>query len=55
LIAARHGKAGCVRPDGSLIEFATVPLPDGGTLVSYIDVTDKARVENGPAGEKRRT
>jgi signal transduction histidine kinase len=41
----REQEGRMVRPDGSLIEFATVPLPDGGMLVSYIDVTDKARVE----------
>jgi signal transduction histidine kinase len=34
------------RRDGSLVEYATVSLPDGGTLVSYIDITDKAKVEN---------
>ncbi len=29
-----------------LIEYATVPLPDGGVLVSYFDVTDSVKVEN---------
>lgn len=33
------------RADGTLIDFATVPLPDGGVLVTYSDVTDKVRVE----------
>ncbi|MEM7618008.1 MAG: PAS-domain containing protein [Pseudomonadota bacterium] len=33
------------RNDGTLIEYATVPLPDGGILVSYFDVTDSAQVE----------
>lgn len=28
-----------------LIDYSTVPLPDGGVLVSYTDVTDTARVE----------
>lgn len=42
----REGREGrLLRKDGSLIEYATVPLPDGGTLVTYIDITDKARVE----------
>ncbi|MBN8520404.1 MAG: PAS-domain containing protein [Alphaproteobacteria bacterium] len=35
-----------LRRDGSLVEYATVPLPDGGMLVSYVDVTDNVRVEN---------
>ena len=29
-----------------LIDFTTVPLPDGGVLITYIDVTDSVRVEN---------
>jgi len=33
------------RNDDMLIEYATVPLPDGGILVSYFDVTDSAKVE----------
>jgi signal transduction histidine kinase len=28
-----------IRPDGSVIDFATTPLPDGGTLVTFADVT----------------
>ena len=34
------------RADNSLIDFTTVPLPDGGVLITYIDVTDTVRVEN---------
>ncbi len=34
------------RADGTLVDFTTVPLPDGGVLVTYTDVTDKMRVEN---------
>lgn len=34
------------RGDGALVDFVTVPLPDGGVLVTYTDVTDKMRVEN---------
>jgi signal transduction histidine kinase len=34
------------RIDGSLLEFTTVPLPDGGVLVSYFDITDSVKVEN---------
>lgn len=29
----------------TLVDFSTVPLPDGGVLVAHIDVTDSARVE----------
>lgn len=32
--------------DGSLIAWSTVPLPDGGVLITHIDATDKMRVEN---------
>lgn len=35
-----------VRNDGSHISWSTVPLPDGGVLITHIDVTDKMRVEN---------
>lgn len=34
------------RADNTLIDFTTVPLPDGGVLITYIDVTDTVRVEN---------
>ena len=34
------------RKDGNLIDYATVPLPDGGVLITYTDVTDTVRVEN---------
>ena len=34
------------RPDGLALEFASVPLPDGNTLLTYVDVTDSARIEN---------
>ncbi|MGB4057515.1 MAG: ATP-binding protein, partial [Alphaproteobacteria bacterium] len=34
------------RSDGTLVDFTTVPLPDGGVLLTYADVTDKMRVEN---------
>jgi signal transduction histidine kinase len=33
------------RSDGSVIEFANVPLPDGAVLNSFLDVTDSVRVE----------
>jgi signal transduction histidine kinase len=34
-----------LRKDGSIMQAATVPLPDGNTLLTYLDVTDTARVE----------
>lgn len=33
------------RDDDTLLEYATVPLPDGGMLITFFDVTDKVRVE----------
>jgi signal transduction histidine kinase len=33
------------RRDGSVVDCATVPLPDGATLVTFHDVTDTANVE----------
>lgn len=34
------------RPDGSVLAYAGLPLPDGATLLTYIDITDSKRVEN---------
>lgn len=34
------------RRTGSVYDIACVPLPDGATLVSYLDVTDRAAVES---------
>ncbi len=33
------------RTDGMIIDFSCVPLPDGGCLLGYIDVTDSVRVQ----------
>jgi signal transduction histidine kinase len=33
------------RSDGSVVDCQSVPLPDGATLLSYIDVTDSTLVE----------
>jgi signal transduction histidine kinase len=33
------------RPDGKVVHCATVPLPDGATLVTFQDVTDSVNVE----------
>ncbi len=38
-------KGQITRTDGSILDYACVPLPDGAVLLSYIDVTDSARVE----------
>ncbi len=34
-----------VRADGSVIDWALVPLPDGASLFTFLDVTDSIRVE----------
>ncbi len=34
------------RADGTVLDYAKVPLPDGATLMSFIDVTDRTRVES---------
>jgi signal transduction histidine kinase len=33
------------RPDQSVIDFAVSPLPDGATLITFVDVTDSKRYE----------
>lgn len=33
------------RKDATLVDYSTVPLPDGGVLITYTDVTDTVRVE----------
>lgn len=35
-----------IRTDGLYVYYATMPLPDGGMMVSYYDITDTQRVEN---------
>ncbi len=45
-LTAREPRSGRMkRSDGSVLEYATVPLPDGMVLLSYIDVTDRYKVE----------
>ncbi|AHB49725.1 histidine kinase [Hyphomicrobium nitrativorans NL23] len=34
-----------LRPDNSVIDYAAAPLPDGGTLLTFVDVTDSKRYE----------
>ena len=31
------------RPDGSVIDYATVALPEGMTMLTFVDVTDSAQ------------
>jgi signal transduction histidine kinase len=38
-------KGQVVRPDQSMIDYAISPLPDGATLVTFVDVTDAKRYE----------
>ncbi|MFC4352501.1 PAS-domain containing protein [Fodinicurvata halophila] len=33
------------RADGSIVEWSQVPLPDGDSLFTYVDITDSTRVE----------
>ncbi len=46
LINDRRPRRGRVeRADGVVLDYASVPLPDGATLLTWMDVTDPARVE----------
>ncbi|MEI8394853.1 MAG: PAS-domain containing protein [Rhodospirillaceae bacterium] len=40
---ARDGRL--QRTDGTVLNFANVPLPDGAVLTTYLDVTDRVKVE----------
>ena len=42
---ASRSTARLERRDGSVVDCATVPLPDGATLVTFQDVTDTVNVE----------
>lgn len=47
LLTDREGQSGRLeRADGSVVDFATVALPDGAMLLSYVDVSDSHRVEH---------
>jgi signal transduction histidine kinase len=41
--SARHARP--IKADGTVLEAVSVPLPDGGVLATFADVTDSARVE----------
>jgi signal transduction histidine kinase len=46
IVAERHPyESQFDRPDGSVLTSAALPLPDGGTLLTYVDVSDSKRVE----------
>jgi signal transduction histidine kinase len=46
LVAERQARAGRFdRPDGSVIDFTCMPLPDGALLVTFLDITAAVRVE----------
>lgn len=46
LLSERAARSGHLeRADGSLLDFASVPLPDGAVLTTWLDISDSARVE----------
>ncbi len=45
LIGRERSAGRLIRSDGTVIDYANVPLPDGALLISYLDVTDGVRVE----------
>src|SRR5262249_36790170 len=45
LAERRPSRGITLRGDGTAIEHSSVPLPDGATLFTYVDVTDRLRVE----------
>lgn len=46
LVGRRRAMEGRLeRQDGSILDCTAVPLPDGATLLTFLDITDTARVE----------
>lgn len=43
--APGYASAPLYRRDGSMLQVASVPLPDGEVMLTYLDVSDSARVE----------
>ncbi len=41
----RHLQDRLTRPDGMVLDYNVVPLPDGNTLITYLDVTASAGIE----------
>jgi signal transduction histidine kinase len=46
LMSREAGSGRLVRDDGTVVQHANVPLPDGAVLLSYMDVTDGYKVES---------
>jgi len=46
LIGRQPSSGRIVCNDGAVLDYANVPLPDGAVLLSYLNVTDSARVEH---------
>lgn len=46
VITERRARSGRLqRTDDSVVRYAVLPLPDGNTLLSFLDISDSARVE----------
>lgn len=45
LLGRRTGRGRIERSDGTVLDYATVPLPDGAVLLGYLDVTDGVRIQ----------
>jgi len=46
MVTERPARSGRMhRADDSVIRYSVVPLPDGNTLVTFLDISDSARVE----------
>lgn len=45
ILSRRRGAGRLVRADGSQLDYATVPLPDGAVLLTYLDVSASTRIE----------
>ncbi len=57
-IHARHGKDAHAfeheGPDGTVLEIRTVPLPDGGAVLTFTDITARKRAETRVAASEAR-
>ena len=45
LIGRERSAGRLIRGDGTVLDYANVPLPNGALLISYLDVTDGVKVE----------
>ena len=45
VLRRRRDRGRIVLADGTVVDYANVPLPDGSVLLSYLDVSDSVRVE----------